>query len=935
MLHSHTNLKFLQTVILLGSIIALVFAGKPAFALNFSVYQQPQQQLLKPQQDTTKKAPVLPTDTSKKTPVLPTDTAKGKKNTIKVGDEKIEYSAVDSIKHSKDYNITYLYGKARVIYQSFELDADYIQYDIKTNTIFARGRKDSKGKYVGKPIFKMEKQSSSVADSLFYNTKSGKGTVFNTFTEQEGGYFSGGQSKRQPDNEINVKGMTYSTCNLPHPHYGIYITKGIVTDKQIITGPVYLKIEDIPLPLGLPFAFFPKPNKQNSGVILPSFGDDATRGFNLQNGGYYLSLNDYWDAKVLATVYTRGSYSGSLTTNYITRYKYSGSIKLTYASNRYGVEGTPQYTPVKDYSIQWSHSQNANANPGTSFGASVNITSNGFNRNTAGDGTYNINAIATNALSSSINYGKVFGDGLFNLTAAATHAQNLTNKQVDISLPTVSLNMSTISPFDSKKRVGEQKWYQKVTVGYSMTAANSISTKDSLLFRQETLNNFRNGISHTIPVSINFTAFKYFNFTAGGTYLEKWQFQTTRQTAIKGVLQNGVLQPYTTAIDTVNGFNRSGQYNINMGLSTKVYNTLQFKNMGNLKALRWVMTPNVNLNYNPDFSAPKYGNFKDLLFQDGTNVIDPVTGLHKRYSIHDNTLYGGPSQGRSGTISFGLDNTVEAKVFSAKDTTGTGMKKVPIIQGLSINGSYNFYATHFKLSDLSFNGRSQFTDKFGITYNGTLSPYKTADLPVNVNTGTAIDPVTQQPIGGVIDGGNTVRTQLDEYKFPSLTNFGLSFGYSLNAEAFKAHNQNVDNATKAVQKGGMTPEQAAQLAEVSNDPNAFVDFKIPWNFTFSYRFEYNKPLTSYKSTLTNTLNFNGDFNATPKWKVQFTSGYDFQTNGLSPTSFSIYRDMHCWDMSIHWIPIGQYKSYNLTIKVKASILQDLKLSKQQAYYTRF
>jgi lipopolysaccharide assembly outer membrane protein LptD (OstA) len=899
LLHSLTNLKFLSNAILLGSLFLLVLVSEASsastvFASNMMFQQQ---------------------DTTKRLPATPLDTSKNKTNAVKVGAEKIEFSAVDSTKYSHDKSIIYLYGKARVIYQSFELDADYITYNSKTNTVFASGRKDSKGKYVGKPIFKMDQQGSSVADSLFYNTKTSKGTVFNTFTEQEGGFFSGGQSKRQPDNEIHVKGMTYSTCNLPHPHYGMYITKGIVTDKQIITGPVYLKIEDIPLPLGLPFAFFPKPNKRNSGVIIPSFGDDATRGFNLQNGGYYLNLNDYWDAKFLGTIFSKGSYGASLTSNYVKRYKYSGSIKLDYASNRLGVEGTPEYEPRKDFSIQWSHSQNANAKPGTTFGASVNIKTSGYANNTNGGNTGNYYAITENALSSSVNYGKVFGDGLFNFTAAALHSQNTSSHQVDISLPNITLNMSTLSPFDSKDRVGDQKWYQKITVGYSMISANSVSTKDSLLFRKETLNQFRNGISQTIPVSLSFTALKFFNFTAGGTYLEKWQLQTTRQTAIKGALVNGVVQPYTTRMDTINGFNRSGEYSINIGMSTKIYNTAQFKNLGNLKAVRWVMTPNVNMSYRPDFSAPQYGNFKDLLYQDGTEVYDPVYDRTKRYSIHDGTLYGGPAEGESGTISFGLDNTVEAKVFSAKDTTGTGTKKIPIIQGLSFTGSYNFLKPTFKLSELAFSGRSQFTDKLGVTYDGSFNPYVTRDSSVN----------------GVV----VSRALVDTYRLPSLTRFGFSFGYSLNAEAFKKRNEAIDNANKTAQQTGMTEEQRAQLAQVSSDPNAFVDFKIPWNFTFSYRFDYNHAATSITPTFTNTLNFNGDFNVTPKWKVQFTSGYDFESNGLSPTSFAIYRDMHCWDMSINWIPIGPYRSYNLTIKVRASILQDLKLSKQQAYYTRF
>ncbi|MET4138086.1 lipopolysaccharide export system protein LptA [Pedobacter sp. UYP1] len=926
LLHSHKNLKFLRTILLLNFIFLLVLAGHSAFALeSFSTRQISQQQ------DTTKKAinKVIPnSNTAAKIPVgLQQDTAKkdtskvkvggaagAKGGVVKQGDSKIEYSAVDSTKYSKDNSIIYLYGKARVIYQSFELDADYITYNSKTNTVFASGRKDSRGKYLGKPIFKMEKQGSSIADSLFYNTKSGKGTVFNTFTEQEGGFFSGGQSKRQPDNEIHLKGMTYSTCNLPHPHFGIFITKGIVTDKQIITGPVYLKIEDIPLPLGLPFAFFPKPNKRNSGIIMPNVGDDYTRGFFFRDGGYYLNLNDYWDAKILGTLYTRGSYGMSVTSNYVKRYKYNGSIKVDYNSNRYGLEGTPAYEPRKDYSIQWVHSQNANAHPGTNFGASVNIKTSGYNLNTAGGTSYDFRQITENALSSSVSYGRTFADGKVTFSAAARHNQNTQSKTVDVTLPDIALGVQTF-PLFKQKGVGEQKWYNKITVGYSMVASNSISTSDSLLFTRKSLDRLKNGFSHTVPVSINFTALKYFNFSAGGTYLEKWQFQSVRQTAIRGIMSNGVLQADQIVRDTIQGFNRSGEYSINMGVSTKIYNTLQFKKMGNLKALRLVMTPNANFSYRPDFSDPSKGNYKTLLYQDGTPVYDPFYGRNKRYSIHEGTLYGGPGEGRNASISFGLDNTLEAKVFSKKDTTGTGMRKVPIIQGLGFNGSYNFLAPAFKLSELSFSGRSQFTDKFGITYDGSFNPYAVADSTIN--------------------GVYQTKKLVDRYTLPRLTRFSVSFGYSLNAEAFRKRNESLDKTTKKVQQNGMTPEQAAQLAEVSKDPNAFVDFKIPWNFTFSYRFDYSKQATGLLPTATNTLNFNGDFNVTPKWKVQFTSGYDFKSAGLSPTSFAIYRDLHCWDMSINWIPIGPYRSYNLTIKVKASILQDLKLSKQQAYYTRF
>lgn len=845
---------------------------------------------------------------------LSTDTLKPAKAQEQSNEEveKIEYSAQDSTKYSKDKSIIFLYGKARVIYGAFELDADYITFNSKDNTVFASGRKADNGKYVGKPIFKMDQQGASTADSLFYNTKSGKGTVFNTFTEQEGGFFSGGQSKRQPDNEIHVKGVTYSTCNLPHPHFGIYITKGIVTDKQIITGPVYLKIEDIPLPLGLPFAFFPKPNKRSSGIIMPSFGDDFTRGFFLRDGGYYLNLNDYWDAKILGTYFTRGSYGASITSNYLKRYKYNGSLKLDYGSNRYGLEGTPEYEPRKDYSIQWTHSQNASANPGTTFSSSVNIKTSGYNRNTAGGNSFNFQAITENQLSSSISYGKTMADGKITFAAAARSNQSTQTNTVDVTLPDMSLAVQSFSPFNNKNNVGEQKWYQKITTSYNVVSANSVSSPDSVLFKKASLSKFRNGIQQTVPLSINLTALKYFNVNAGGTYVEKWHFMSTRQTLIRGTLNNGTVSGEQIARDTVNGFNRSGEYSFNMGVSTKVYNTLQF-NKGKLKALRLVSTPSTSFSYRPDFAAPKYGYYKELLYQDGTNAYDQQ-GNKRLYSIHEGTLYGGPGQGQNASINFGLDNTLEAKVFSSKDTTGSGTKKISIIQGLSINGSYNFLAPEYKLSNLSFNGRSQFTDKLGFSYNGTFNPYAVENVTTN---------------------GITSRQVVDRITVPRLVNFGLSFSYSLNADAFKKRNENLDKLNDDKLKTGMTPEQAAEIAAITRDPNAFIDFTVPWNLTMDYSMNYSKQANGLKASSSNSLNVSGDFSLTPKWKVVFRSGMEFANRQLAPTSFAIYRDLHCWDMNINWIPFGAYRSYSFTIRVKASVLQDLKLSKQQAYYTRF
>ncbi len=876
-------MKLLRSIILITSFILLAVSGNKSYGFaNLAMIQ------VITQQDT------LQQDTSRR----------AQQGAGGLGD-KVETYARDSTKYSKDRSIMYLYGNARVVYQSFELDAEFIRYDSKNNIIFASGLKDEKGRYYGKPIFKMEGQGTSVADSLQYDTKTGKGKVYNTFTEQEGGFFSGGQSKKQPDDEIHVKGMTYSTCNLPHPHFGIYITKGIVAEHQIITGPAYLKIEDIPIPLGLPFAFFPKPNKKASGIILPSVGEDATRGFFLRDAGYYLGINDYLDARIMGTIFTRGSYEANINSNYLKRYKYNGNINIAYASTRNGLEGTPEYEPQKNFHINWTHSQNANANPGTVFSAYVNAGTSSYNRTTAAGNTYDVRAISQNTLSSSISYGKTMG--IFNLTAALGHSQEIQTKTISLTLPQVNLSMNTINPFDSKTRVGEQKWFQKLTLGYSLQANNTVSTTEDQLFSKDGFKRFQNGFNHNIPISLPFNVAKYFNFNVNAQYNEQWHFQSVDQKLLRLVGR-----PDSLTYDTVQGFKRSGEYNVGIGMSTKIYNTAQFTNLGNFKALRHVMTPTFNLSYKPDFSDPRKGYYKELLYQDGSKAVDQnYPGRARRYSVFERTLYSGPSQGQQALLSFGLDNTVEAKIKSDKDTTGTGFRKLSIIQGLNFSGSYNFLAPAYKLSTISFSGRSQFTDKLGINYNGTLNPYTVLDS---------------------IDGSKRLQ---DKITIPRLTSFGFSFDYSLNADAFKRRNENIDRVNDEVAKTGRTPEQDAQLQAISRDPNAFVDFNIPWNFAFAYSFQYSTSEVGTQARITNALTFNGDFNLTPKLKVQFNSGYDFEQKDIALTNISIYRDLHCWDMSINWVPFGTYKSYSVTIKVKASILQDLKLSKQQGYYSRY
>ena len=836
-------------------------------------------------------------DTTLQLPALKSDTVKKKSTSGSGLESEVIYGAEDSVTSSTVTNIVKMYGKARVKYQDMELDADYIEYDQKNNTLFAKGLINPKTKrYSGRPLFKQGQEQPITTDSLFFNYKTKKGKSYGVYTEAEGGYLQARQFKKNEYGEGNFTNGVYSSCNLPYPHnhFGINITKGIVTEKQIITGPAYLEIEGVPLPLGVPFGFFPKPNKRSGGLLFPTFGEDL-RGFFMRDLGYYIGLNDYWDLATRGTLYSKGSYELSSAARYRKNYKYDGNVNLRYASTRNGVEGTEAFkNPNKDFNITWSHSQSAQANPGTTFSASVNAGTGSFFQNVPGAMAYNPTEIARNTLSSSISYGKVFQDGLFNFTSSLTHSQDIELKTVSLQLPQFNLAMTTINPFDSKDRAGEQKWFQRINLGYTMQGTNVINTSESLLFKKETLRKFQNGIRHDIPIGMSLNVAKFFQFNSSMNYSEKWYLQTIRKRLAP------VASGFAEVVDTIGGFSRVYDYSLNSGFSTKLYGKFNFKK-GKLMALRHVMTPSLGFNYQPDFGSDRFGFYRNR--QNDTSVVKPV-----RYSIYDGAYFGSPLTGKTAGIGFSLDNNIEAKVRSTEDSTKNSVN-IPILQSLTFSGAYNFAAESFKLSTIGFSGRTSiFNEKLGLNFFGTLDPYQLD------GTGNRIDKFT-------INSGSPAR----------LTSFGINTDFSLNSTALKKRNEAINQADAS--KQNLSLQQREELNAISRDPNAFVDFNIPWNISASYSFNYSK--NGLKSVITNTLNFYGDFNVTPKWKVQYTSGYDFQRNDLSLTSFSIYRDLHCWDLSFRWSPIGPYKFYSVDLRVKAAILQDLKLSKRRDFYNNF
>jgi hypothetical protein len=853
------------------------------------------------------KKPVTP---GKKTDTIPKKPATGNSDTTSLN-EISTITAEDSTVNDNEHQMTYLYGNARVKYGDFEMDADYIRIDQKNHLVFASGRNDPKThRYTGRPISKMGRDDKPItSDSLLFNYQTKIGKIFNGATEQDGNYISGGQAKKLNEDEVAYKNALFSTCQLPYPytHFGIVITKGIAEKKRIISGPFYLEIEGVPLPIGLPFAFFPKPDTRSSGAILPTFGEDAKLGFYLRNFGYYFGINDYIDLTTQGTFYSKGSYEANALTRYQKKYKYQGQVTLSYGSHNYGLEGDPAQ---KDFNIQWSHSQDPNAHPGTTFSASVNAGTSSYYQNNPATTNYSLTQLTQNNLHSSIAYGKTWAGTPFNLTANISHSQDLSRKTVTMELPSFSFNMSTISPFDPKDRVGEQKWYQKITIGYSLVGTNKLnSIPEGDLFKSSTLTKrLQNGLQHQIPIGFNLNVFRYFQFNTNVNYSDRWYFQTTRKRFARGSL-SGL---DSMIVDTVPGFRRVGEYSLSAGLSTKLYAMAVFKK-GSIHRIRDVITPSIAFSYRPDYTSLNYG-FNQIAV---SNASIPYPASVNRYSIFDQSIYGGPSGGRSAGLSFSVDNTIEAKV-KAKSTDTSGLDRtVPILQGLSFSTFYNFAADSFKLSQISFSGHTSILNqKIGINFGGILDPYV-----VNVR-----DSISNNQVVRYAQRQNKYSFQ--NGAFPFLTSFNLSMGASLNSTMFQPKKQ------QPVQQntlGTMTAQQADRLAILNSDPGAYIDFNVPWNISLNYSFNYNNDRLS--TVVSNTMQISGDLSITPKWKVQYTTNYDLKALKFSDaTSFSIYRDLHCWDLAISWIPFGFYKSYSVTLKVRAAILQDLKLSKRKDYY---
>lgn len=803
-------------------------------------------------------------------------------------EDKIISRAADSITYLLgNKKLMLLQGDARVQYLDIDLKGEYILINNITKEIFAKGLVDpTTGQYHGRPVL-TQGGKDITADSLKYNFDTKRAFAWEGLTEEGEGYVRGGQMKLNEEKTGFVQNSLYTTCDRPHPHYGIRLYKTKVTDKRIITGPANLYIEDIPLPIAIPFGFFPKTEKQTSGIIIPSYRDDATLGFALENFGYYLGLGEHFDLSLLAQVYTLGSWGISARSTYNVRYRFNGGFSADYMNRKIPDPNTGESNQQTQFNIRWNHSQSSRGT-GENFSASVNAgTSKYYQSQPIAD----IRERAQNTLSSSVSYSKTWQGTPFSLSASANHNQETNSGQMSLGFPTLSFNVARISPFDSKNRVGPQKWYHKIGMSYSLNLDNRVSAHESEMFTSQMLDKLQTGISHSIPVSTSFNLLKYLNISPSINYRERWTLKTFRQR----------LDPYLDQVvrDTVSGFRANRDYSMSVSMNTRLYGFLNFKK-GKIKAIRHVLTPNVSFSYSPDFGDPSFGYYQTYLNREGEEV---------EYSIFSGTVYGGPGSGLSQSISFGIDNLLEMKVQAAQDDTTAegGLKKIKLLDRLSINSSYNFAADSFKLANFNFSGSTTLFEKLNISFNGTFDPYA-------IRNGRRVDEYQYNQNG----------------KLARLTNLNFSVRGNFTS-------QGAGPAEGGVRQ--FTPGIEDELYSIDPNPEAFVDFEVPWSINFGFSFNYRNPgiynpqtQDGPQKTVTQALDFNGDFSLTPKWKISYTSSYDFQRNELGQTRFSIFRDLHCWTLSFDWVPFGPYKSYGVDLRVKASILRDLKLTKRQNYY---
>lgn len=857
---------------------------------------------------------------------IPTDTTTRSKSGL---DRPVQYTANDSITFEGGMGRANLYGNSTVTYLDMELDADWITMSLDSSIVHAAGRPDSTGGMVGEPVFKQGEDEFD-PERISYNFKSRKAFINNVYTKQGEGFLISQDTKRDSEGVMYVQHGKYTTCDAEHPHFYLALTRAKVRPgKDAVFGPAYLVVEDVPLPLAIPYGFFPFNKSYSSGFIMPSFGDETNRGFYLREGGYYFAINDMIDLKLLGEIYTKGSWGINAMSNYRKRYRYSGNFNLNYQNTVEGEKNMPDYAVTTSFKVQWTHRQDAKANPAQSFTASVNFASQSFERNNL-TSMYNPESYTQSTRTSSVSYSRTFSRIGLTLNGTFNLSQNMRDSSVSVTLPNLNITLARFNPFKRKKMAGKERWYEKIAVSYTGAFSNSITTKEDLLFKSNLIKDWRNGMRHQVPVNATFSIGNYLNITP--------QFDFTDRMYTNKITRRWDQETQREVRDTIWGFNNVYDYSMSLTANTKLYGfyTPSPKVFGNkIQAIRHVFTPSLSFNYSPDFGAERFGYWDTYVKTDANGEVSTVS-----YSPYSNALYGVPSQGMTGSVSLDVSNNLEMKVRTSNDST----KKYSLIDELGGHLSYNMAAERRPWSDLSMRLRMKLTKSYTFSLNATFATYA---YEMDENGNVRVGDRTEWSYGrfGRFQGmtqnlSYTFNNDVIKRWFGWLTGKGkIKDEERIDDDEDDEEDTGTDRNVDPDRKVAKRAPGKDQNSKTEIDEDGYLKFKLPWSFTVSYGINmrentsgrFNTDRMRYPYKFTHTLNFSGNIRIAEGWNISFHSGYDFNFKRLSMTTASLNRDLHCFSMSAS-VVLSPYTSYNFTFSANASTLTDaLKWKKQSSY----
>lgn len=847
------------------------------------------------------------------------DTARVSKSML---DQPVVYQAKDSIVFHMGTKRASLYGESQVDYTNLKLNADMITISMDSSLVHAQGRSDSIGEIVGKPKFSQGGDQYD-PDRISYNFKTRKAFVRNIYTEQGEGFLQSEDSKRDSTGIMYIRHGKYTTCDEAHPHFYMALTRAkVIPGKSVVFGPAYLVLEDIPLPLAIPYGFFPFSKKFHSGVIFPTFGDESSRGFYLRDGGYYFAISDYLDEKLLGEIYTKGSWGLSSKTNYMKRYRFAGSVDISYQKTITGEKNMPDYSAQSSFRVQWSHRQDAKANPSTSFSASVNFATSNYERNNI-NSLYNPAVYSQSTRTSSVSFSKTWSRIGLSVSLSTNLSQNVRDSSLSVTLPNMSISLQRFYPFKRKRQVGKERWYEKISMQYSGALSWSINTKEDKFFKSNLIKDWRNGMKHNIPVSATFQLFKYINVSPS--------FNFTDRMYSNRIDRSWDVENQREVRDTTYGFYNVYNFNLAVSANTKLYGFFRpiWKN-SKIMAVRHVLTPSVSFSYAPDFSDRSWGFYDTYVRTDRNGNVTTET-----YSPFSQGMYGTAPSGKQGVVSFDIGNNLEMKLRSKKDSTG--YRKISLIDEFGVNMSYNFAAKRHQWSDLNTRIRLKLTKNYTFSMNAVFATYA-----------YEIDENDRVRVGD--------RTEYSQGRFGRFQGMSQNFSYTLNNQTFRKiadffsgrkkkddidkttdeekefeydpyeNDSNIDPETRKHMRGGGLKRK--EKAEV--DADGYMRFTMPWSLSLSYGITmrentagtFNRNTMRYPYMLTHTFNFSGNVAISDGWNISFTSGYDFNYKQLSMTSMSLSRDLHCFQMTAS-VVLRPYTCYNFTFQAKASALADV------------